>query len=185
MPERQSISAQTLRIVRMPKNSKGYTLLELIVVVVLLGMVFSFTAPKFRDAVLNDSLKSATRILIGKINVLRSSAIQENTDYFLKFDLEKNEYWHEYATSSAEGKKSDYEKSVESLPHDVRITDIWFKDKGKKMAGEPVIRFTKRGYAQQSAIHLESEDGREFTILINQFLPKTKVMEDYVEFEDT
>jgi prepilin-type N-terminal cleavage/methylation domain-containing protein len=64
----------------MQKNSKGYTLIELIVVIVLFGIIFSFTAPKFRDAVLTDSLKNVTRDLIGKINILRSDAILESKD---------------------------------------------------------------------------------------------------------
>ncbi len=169
----------------MQKNSKGYTLIELIVVIVLVGIIFSFAAPKFREAVLTDSLKNATRDLIGKINTLRSDAILESEDYFLQFDLEKNEYWHEYTNSTAEGKERDKEKSVKQLPSDVRITDIWIKDKGKQMAGDIAIRFTRKGYARESAIHLESEDGREFTLVVNQFLPKVKVMENYVDFEDT
>ncbi len=168
----------------MLKNSKGYTLIELIVVIVLVGIIFSFAAPKFREAVLTDSLKNATRDLIGKINGLRSDAILESENYFLQFDLEKNEYWHEYANSTAEGKERDKEKSVKQLPSDVRITDIWIKDKGKQMAGDIAIRFTSAGYAQKAAIHLESEDGREFTLVVNQFLPKVKVMENYVDFED-
>lgn len=168
----------------MQKNSKGYTLIELIVVIVLLGIIFSFTAPKFRDAVLTDSLKNVTRDLIGKINILRSDAILESKDYLLRFDLEKNEYWHENTNSTPKGKEFDYKNSVERLPSDVRITDIWIRDRGKQMAGDIAIRFTKIGYAQESAIHLESEDGREFTLVVNQFLQKVKVMENYVEFED-
>lgn len=168
----------------MQKNSKGYTLIELIVVIVLLGIIFSFTAPKFRDAVLTDSLKNVTRDLIGKINILRNDAILESKDYLLRFDLEKNEYWHENTNSTPKGKEFDYIKSVKRLPSDVRITDVWIKDRGKQMSGDIAIRFTRIGYAQESAIHLESEDGREFTLVVNQFLQKVKVMENYVEFED-
>jgi len=169
----------------MQKNPKGYTLIELIVVIVLFGIIFSFAAPKFRDAVLTDSLKNVTRDLIGKIKILRSDAILESQDYFLRFDLEKNEYWHENANSTPKGKEFDYKASVERLPSDVRITDIWIRDRGKQMAGDITIRFTKIGYAQESAIHLESEDGREFTLVVNQFLQKVKVMENYVEFEES
>jgi len=166
-------------------NSKGYTLIELVVVVILLGMIFSFAAPKFRDAVLTDDLKSATRRLIGKIRELRSESIQKNVDHYLNFDLEKNGYWHMSGDVTPEGHTSARDNNTVYLPGTVRITDIWFKDKGKKMAGDTAIRFTKNGYAQQSAIHLESEDGREFTIVVNQFLPKIKVIESYVEFEDS
>jgi len=176
-------AVNTLETALMP-SSKGYTLIELIVVVILLGMIFSFAAPKFRDAVLADDLKSATRRLIGKIMEMRSEAIQKHVDQYLNFDLDKNGYWPVSGDVTPEGRTLAHENNAVYLPGSVRITDIWFKDIGKKMAGDAAIRFTKDGYAQQSAIHLESEDGREFTIVVNQFLPKVKVIESYVEVED-
>ena len=167
------------------KKIKGYTLIELIVVISLIGIIFSLVAPKFRSAVLTDNLKSATRKLVGRINQVRSDAIYKHTDYFLKFCLEKNEYWYEYADVTAEGSSLAYKNTVEYLPRNVCITDIWIKGTGKQKTEEIAIKFTKNGYAMQSAIYLESKDGRKFTILVNQFLTKIKIMEDYVEFEDT
>lgn len=167
------------------KKIKGYTLIELIVVISLIGIIFSLVAPKFRSAVLTDNLKSATRKLVGRINQVRSDAIYKHTDYFLKFCPEKNEYWYEYADVTAEGSSLAYKNTVEYLPRNVRITDIWIKGTGKQKTEEIAIKFTKNGYAMQSAIYLESKDGRKFTILVNQFLTKIKIMEDYVEFEDT
>lgn len=165
-------------------DSKGYTLIELMVVVVLLGIFFSFTAPRFRDAMLTDSLKSTTLRLTGKIINLRSNAMQKHVDHRLNFDLEKNEYWYESADVTVEGSELAHEDTVEHLPRDIRIIDIWIKGQGKKTAGYAVIKFTKKGYTQQSAIHLESEDGRVFTIVLSPFLQKAKVMENYIEFED-
>jgi len=55
---------------------------------------------------------------------------------------------------------------------------------GKKMTGETAILFTKKGYVQESVIHLESEDGREFTLILSTFLPRVKVLDSYIEFED-
>ena len=166
-------------------STKGYTLIELIVVIVLLGLIFSIAAPRFRDAVLSDNLKSTTRKLIGLIKELRSDAIQKRTDQILFFDLESNMYWYGPADMTEEGRDLFRKKNVTELPHDVRITDIWTKGGGKKMAGELPIRFHKKGYVQQSAIHLESEDGREFTLLLRTFLPGVKVFDKYVEFEES
>ncbi len=166
------------------RDTKGYTLIELMVVLVLLGMVFSITAPRFRDAVLTDNLKSATRKLVGKIRALRTDAMQKQVTQLLCFDLDSNMYWNEPAGTTPEGRDLCREKNATQLPHDVRITDISFTGEGKKLAGEPEIRFSKKGYVQQSAIHLESKDGREFTILLRAFLPGVKVFEKYVEFED-
>ena len=166
------------------KHANGYTLIELVIVVVLIGLVFSFAAPRFRDAVLTDSLKSAARRLVNSIMEVRNKAIQEHEDYFLKFDLEKNEYWQELTGLTAEGRTFARERAVQ-MPDDIRITDIWVNQKGKTIGGEITLAFRKQGYAQQSAIHLESEDGRTFTIVVSPFLPQIRVLEKYIEFENS
>lgn len=168
----------------MCKNTEGYTLIELIVVIILLGLIFSITAPQFRDAVLTDNLKSATRVLIGKINALRADAIQNQENCLLFFDLDENMYWYGFDNMTEEGRDSFREKNATYLPAGVRITDVSFTGKDKVIAGEAVIRFSKKGYAQQTAIHLESEDGREFTIMLRTFLPGVKVFEEYTDFEE-
>lgn len=168
----------------MPRNTKGYTLIELIVVIILIGLVFSITAPRFRDAVLTDNLKGSTRKLIGKINALRAEAIQDQKNYLLFFELDENMYWHGFAHMTEEGRDAYRKKNATYLPQDVRITDISFTAKDKMLDGEAAILFNKKGYVRQSAIHLESKDGREFTILLRTFLPGAKVFEKYIEFED-
>ena len=74
----------------MLRDVKGYTLIELIVVIILIGLIFSITAPRFQAAVLTDNLKSTTRNLIGKINELRTEAVQKQETQVLCFDLESN-----------------------------------------------------------------------------------------------
>ena len=70
------------------------------------------------------------------------------------------------------------------FPKGVRVIDVWFREKGKKISGEATIRFSKKGYVPQSAIHLGDEDGREFTLVLSPFLGRVKVLESYVDFED-
>ena len=70
------------------------------------------------------------------------------------------------------------------LPAGVRVLDVWFRDKGKEMTGRTAIRFSSKGYIQPSVIHLGSEDGRVFTLVLSPFLGKVKVYEEYIEFED-
>ncbi|MCP4680993.1 MAG: prepilin-type N-terminal cleavage/methylation domain-containing protein, partial [Desulfobacterales bacterium] len=69
-------------------NRKGYTLIELVVVVLLIGMTMGLTTPRFREAVLTDPLKGATRKMVGIIKGIRSEAIQRHKAYSLYFDLE-------------------------------------------------------------------------------------------------
>ena len=163
-------------------DKRGYTLIELIVVVVLIGLVLTLAVPRLRNALLTDDLKGAARKMIGIINNLRNEAIREQRDYFLHLDLDANKFWVSY------GSMTDEERAVASeegsnFPGDIHIDDIWIKGKGKMVRGATRIRFTRRGYTQKSAIHLSSEDGRELTLVLSPFLGKIKVINKYVEFD--
>ena len=163
-------------------DKKGYTLIELIVVLVLVGMMLTLAAPRLRNALLTDNLKGAARKMIGIINNLRNEAIREQRDYFLHLNLDANRFWVSY------GSMTDEERAVageegSSLPPDIRIHDVWVKGEGKMERGTTRIWFTRRGYTQKSAIHLSSEDGRELTLILSPFLGKVKVVNKYVEFD--
>ena len=163
-------------------DKKGYTLIELIVVVVLIGLVLTLAVPRLRNALLTDNLKGAARKMISIINNLRNEAIRDQRDYFLHLDLDVNKFWVSY------GSMTDEERAVASeegsnFPGDIHIDDIWIKGKGKMVRGATRIRFTRRGYTQKSAIHLSSEDGRELTLVLSPFLGKVKVINKYLEFD--
>jgi hypothetical protein len=73
---------------------------------------------------------------------------------------------------------------AQSLPDGIRVTDVWTQGKGKQMMGEASIRFTKKGYVQQSAIHLRSADGRDYTLKLSPFMEKVGVYDRYVDYRD-
>ncbi len=171
-----------MKVEAMSLDKKGYTLVELIVVVLLIGLVLTLAVPRLRNALLTDNLKGAARKMIGIINNLRNEAIREQRDYALHFDLDANRFWVSY------GSMSDEERAVtrevgSNLPGDIHIDDVWIKGEGKMVEGATRIRFTRRGYTQKSAIHLSSEDGRELTLVLSPFLGKVKVINKYVDFD--
>ena len=163
-------------------DKRGYTLIELIVVVVLIGLVLTLAVPRLRNALLTDNLKGAARKMIGIINNLRNEAIREQRDYFLHLDLDANKFWVSYGSMTDE-ERAVASKEGSNFPGDIHIDDIWIKGKGKMVRGATRIRFTRRGYTQKSAIHLSSEDGRELTLVLSPFLGKIKVINKYVEFD--
>ena len=165
------------------RDKKGYTFIELTVVVLLIGLMMAVTLPRFRYALLTDNLKTATRRLVGIIKTMRIEAVREQQGFVLYFDLESNRFWHESSAMTEEERLISREKAS-SLPSGVRFLDLWLKGKGKKVSGEAAIRFNKKGYVKQSVIHLASEDGRKFTLVLSPFLGRVQVLKKYVEFED-
>ncbi|MFC1867510.1 Tfp pilus assembly protein FimT/FimU [Thermodesulfobacteriota bacterium] len=165
------------------KDTTGYNLIELTIVILLAGFLLSLTIPRFRNVILTDNLKSVSRKMVGTIMGLRNDAIREHKDYDLRFDLESNRFWIDSPFMTEEERVIAREKAF-TLPEGIRIIDIWFKGKGKITSGETGIRISKKGYVRPSVIHLGSEDGRKFTFVLSPFISKIKILENYLDFED-
>jgi general secretion pathway protein H len=167
----------------MLRENKGFTLIELTVVVVLIGIILTLTVPRFQTAIMTDDLKATTRKMVGMIKGLRDEAIREQRVYFLHFDLESNRFWID-STGMTEEERARAAEKAYTLPERVQVLDIWSSSKGKKMTGQTAIRFSKKGYVQPSAIHLGADDGREFTLVLSPFLGRVEVYDRYIEFEE-
>lgn len=141
------------------------------------------SVPRLRYAMLTDDLRGTVRRMVGTVRTLRNEAIREQKVYALHFDLESNRLWADSADMTDEERIEAHQKAFQ-LPKGVRVLDVWRRGKGKEVAGEAVIRFTKKGYMEQSVIHLGAEDGRRFTLIFSPFLRRVKVLEEYIEFVD-
>lgn len=166
------------------KKANGFTILELMIVIVIAGLMLSITVPVVRESLLHDNLKTASRKLVATISWLRSKSVSEYSDNILMFRIdEPQKYWHEASTMD-EAQLLDIREQATSLPDDVRILDIDFYGTEKKVNGEVGIKFSKKGYVGYTLIHLADKSDRKFTLIIEPFLRKVKIMEDYLNFED-
>lgn len=177
---------------RNPKNSincinarnttKGYTLIELTVVVVLIGLFLALAIPRFQYAIATDGLKATTRRIAGLVKALRDEAIREHKAYTVHLDLESNCLWID-SEGMGEQETAAARESAFKFPQGVRILDVWYRGRGKKVDGEAGIRFSKKGYVEQMVIHLGAEDGRQFSLVLRPFLATIKVYDKYVDIE--
>jgi len=162
-------------------SKRGYTLIELIVVLVLLGLMFGLVVPKFRQAVISDSLDATSLRIIGLVEDLRQRAISDQISYVLHFDLRGKELWAFASDATAEEQEAARERAYR-LPVDVVIEDIWSWSRGK-IYDEPTIQFSKKGYIEQSMIHLQSDDGRQLSLELTPFLGSIKIHDGYVDLD--
>ncbi len=163
------------------RGVRGYTLIELIVVLVLVGLLGSFTLPKLRHNILSDDLQSSTRQLAGLMRELRSEARRQHKDLTLNFDLDAGRFWVESGDMTAEERGYSRDNASE-LPRGVQISDIWLERDGTLSAGDVAITVTRKGYVHPSAIHLRDDSGREFTLMFEPFLPKERFYDSYIDF---
>jgi prepilin-type N-terminal cleavage/methylation domain-containing protein len=161
-------------------TDRGYTLIELSVVVLLIGMMLLIAVPRVRDTLLNDDLKATTRKLVGASRELRNEAVREQVDYILQLDLNQPGFWIFSADTTAE-KRAEIRKGAIRFPEGIRIAGVRHAEEVRKTEGEASVRFFRKGYVEPTVIHLMKED-RTFTLVFNPFLQAVSVYEKYVDF---
>jgi prepilin-type N-terminal cleavage/methylation domain-containing protein len=160
-------------------NEKGYTLIELMVVLALIGILLAVAVPGIRESLAADRLGSAARKIAALSRELRSDAARENEDSFLQVDLDRGCFWKFHAGLSPE-KSTETRKNAFCLPDGVQVVDVHPYGQDKKKEGETAVRFSRKGYAQPAVIHLAHED-RQITLVIQPFLNAVGIHADYVD----
>jgi prepilin-type N-terminal cleavage/methylation domain-containing protein len=159
-------------------TNRGYTLIELSVVVLLVGILLVITVPRVRDTLLNDDLKVTTRRFVGAARELRNESVRERTDSILHIDLNQSAFWSYTADTTAE-KREELRKKAVRLPEGIRIADIRQVNAAKKTEGEAFIRFFKGGYITPTIIRLAKGD-QTLTLVFHPFLQAVGVYESDV-----
>ena len=159
---------------------KGFTLIELAVVIALVGLFLGLTIPRFQYSLVSDDLKATTRKIVGLVREVRNEAIREQKVYTIHLDIEANRLWTEHTGMGDEEMELAKQKAF-VLPQGVRFLDVWCRSKGKQAYGDFALRFSKKGYVDQTMIHIGTETNREFTVELSPFLGVVKVHDSYVD----
>ena len=166
---------------KQPASSKGFTLIELSVVVFLIGLMLLIAVPKVRDTMLSDGLKTTVNHLAGTARELRSDAVRNQVDYILHLDLDNNLIWTHSADMTPEGKE-EMKKRAFNVPEEVKIMDVYLFGKEKVTDGEALIMFSRKDYMHPAVVHLAQKDQR-FTLVFEPFLSSVRTYDKYINFQ--
>ncbi len=162
------------------RSCRGFTLIELVVVMVLLSIMTAFAVPAIRTALFSDQLKSTARNLIGLINETGQAARRNQQELFLIFDRQARVFKVQTANSSNEKRNFN----VVHLADEVEVVDFTSVHGGTERQGRLSLRFSRKGYVDKTLIHLRDGDGRELTLALSPFLGVSRLYDSYRTFED-
>lgn len=139
----------------------GFTLIELCVVLVLVGVVLALVIPRYGGFLTRGSMRSEARRLAALVRYLRHEASRSGKVHYLSFDVGRDEY----SVSVDEGKGRAAEDLTQlAKPHvlaeGIRFRDVTVYGRGQKSEGRQLVAFTPRGESDEAIVHF-SDYGKD------------------------
>lgn len=170
--------------------NSGFTLVELVVVMALMGIIIGFALPRFHQMTDSDPTDDLVKWIRFKALALREKAQIQQSPWALVIDFSAGEIRTEPAEAppdDAESSEQTPEPKIERRPmaEGVRIVDVVLAPDKKQSTGEVSIRFYPDGYADPAFIHVRDGEGLYRSLKIEPFLPRVRQFDDYISFEDS
>jgi prepilin-type N-terminal cleavage/methylation domain-containing protein len=164
----------------------GFTLIEIGVVLLVIGIVIGMVVPRFRDNS-HAELVAASRKLALTFRFLRHEAILNGRTYRLNYDIDQQRYW---ITSADEiDGEAAFQREDGLLARDVVLTPpVGISDivlplvGGKLQEGFAYTHFYPDGYVDLTVVHLDN--GREaYTLWVDSLTGRVHVTAGYQDFD--
>jgi general secretion pathway protein H len=150
------------------RSAGGFTLLEMMIVLVVAGIVVAVAVPSFQPAITGMQLRSAAQDVASGLRHVRGHALATGREQV--FTLNVTNHWYRVS-----GRKKTY-----GLPGSVKL-DLFTADQEISEDGQGgTIRFYPDGSATGGRVTL-SASGRKFRVDVNWLTGAIAVREDHDE----
>jgi type II secretion system protein H len=137
-------------------DQKGFSLVELIVVIALISIVTAISIPSFQSYTAKANLKTAAREIMADISDTKQRAITENLDvYRLTFSAANNSY----VLTRTDTGETLWTKSLASFGSGILIESVTF--------GSSMVNFQNRGTCSNGRVTLRNAKGSKAKITVN------------------
>jgi len=160
---------------------RGFTLIELMVVLTIMGITAFLVFPKVEGAFSSVYLRSSARRLVGMIRYAQNQAMTTGQEYRVYYDLDKEDYW------ISEEEKGDFRKIKTDLGGERRLLpgvifeDVVTPGKGKQTAGSAYTEFSPQGGVERTTLHLRDRKGEQISLSLRGLAGKVEIADGYRE----
>ena len=169
---------------------RGFTLLELTIVCVLISISLALSLPTLRNAFTGDELAAGSRKVISLITSARGRAVRDGVPQLVSYEDSSRELWYQPVEEEEGGEKEEKEdvapqrRSLVVLPEGVRIDEIQQASGGDD--SRPLIDglwISKQGYMDKTVIRLTDEDNASMYLIMKPFFFDVQVADEFFEFD--
>ena len=163
------------------RRNEGFTLLELLVVVIIIGAFFFIAVPKFQNLT-QSNIKSASRDLTATIKYSYNEAAFKKSIVRLVFDIEEGIYWLERLETDEYQAVRD--SKIYKLPSGVYFKDVITErslNRNPLEEEKEFILFLPTGYVEPAVIHLYTDSDSNYTLATKPYTGGTRVYDEYVD----
>jgi type II secretory pathway pseudopilin PulG len=160
-----------LAIGRKSKRAKGFTLIELVMVISIMMVLVLLAMPTFSKIYIDSKLKSSTQAVTWMLRYAYQAAISEGVRYRAHFDVYTGTYWLE---------KQEYTNPLSSFN---KINTALLKEKNLpdgitfKKAEPPAITMSPAGLGESACIYLTDTNGSVYTIVFSGLTGQVTVLD--------
>lgn len=161
--------------------SRGFTLIELVVVLVLVSMAAALIVPRL-PATESMNLGSSARSLAATLRYLGERSVASKNSYRLHINISENSVKVTRRLASGDEIPPEDTLLIRSpLASGVVVTDFQSPRLGKVTEGDVMVDFGAAGLYELMTIHLSSAKGESYTITAYPRGGKVKILPGYQE----
>lgn len=162
---------------------QGFTLIELMVVMLLISIILAVAIPRFEGGWMQDPIKKVSRKMISTVRNVRSKTVQTQKQHSLIVDFDSQQLYVVTETMDPEATPGTTTTTGKfKLPESVTLVDVQYPNSEPISTGNASIHFYPAGYSDYAMIHMENDSEERFTYVIQPLLPKVKLYQRWIEF---
>ncbi len=166
------------------RSERGFTLIELTMVILVIGIVGALVLPRFGDLLERQQMRRTVNVVRGMVRQLHAKAALTKRVYRLTFDLDAQQLTvcrlENLQDDTCEADLSREMRGY-AMPDAVQLLDVVSPEGKKVREGAAMTHFHPTGQAEPSVVHLQTPDEAHVTLFIEALAGRVKVVYGYAE----